>query len=126
MPTLHFVCYSLCRVGNAHPTFCLLLEKGAKNAQSRYAVFSFLAGFWRFNYSESIAKITQPTLVLIGEKASNISRSGIKETPEERLKVYLKHLPNGEGLLLPGRNVLPYESTKEFVAAVAKFVDFNR
>jgi len=99
------------------------LEKGAKNDQSRYAVFSFLAGFWRFDYSESIAKITQPTLVLIGEKSSNISRSGLKEKPEERLELYLKNLPNSQGYLLPGRNVLPYESTKEFVAAVAKFVD---
>ncbi|MBR8829043.1 MAG: alpha/beta hydrolase [Gomphosphaeria aponina SAG 52.96 = DSM 107014] len=101
------------------------LEKGAVNPKSRYAVFSFLAGFWRKDYAESMGKITQPTLVLIGEKASNISRSGIKEKPEERLELYLKNLPNSQGYLLPGRNVLPYELTKEFVAAVAKFVNFN-
>lgn len=99
------------------------LDSGAKNLASRYAVFSFLAGFWRQDYSEAIAAISQPTLVVVGEKASSISQAGKAETPDQRLADYLEHLPKGRGLKLPGRNVLPYESTGEFVAAFAPFID---
>ncbi|MGK7873971.1 MAG: alpha/beta fold hydrolase [Xenococcaceae cyanobacterium] len=98
------------------------LQKGAVNPNSRHAVFSFLSGFWRQDYSQSIAEISQPTLVVVGEKASSISRTGTSETPEERIALYLKHLPNGQGCKIPGRNVLPYESTNEFVSVVAEFV----
>ena len=99
------------------------LETGAKNPASRYAVFSFLAGFWRENYKEAIAAISQPTLVVVGDTASSISREGKGETPDQRLADYLEYLPAGRGLKIPGRNVLPYESTAEFVAAIAPFVD---
>jgi pimeloyl-ACP methyl ester carboxylesterase len=98
------------------------LEKGAANSKTRHAVFSFLAGFWRQNYQKSIQNIQQPTLVLVGEKASNISQADSPETPEQRLEFYLKNLPNGQGRKIPGRNVLPYESTNEFVSVVADFV----
>lgn len=98
------------------------LEDGAGNPDSRYAVFSFLAGFWRQNYEKAIASTAQPTLVVVGETASSISRSGKSETPEERTTEYTKHLPHGQARLIPGRNVLPYESTAEFVAVVAEFV----
>ena len=99
------------------------LEQGAVAPQSRYAVFSFLAGFWRQDYSQAIAQITQPTLVVVGEEASSISSAGKSETPEERLNAYLKRLPNGQGRIISGRNVLPYESTEKFVATVAEFVN---
>jgi pimeloyl-ACP methyl ester carboxylesterase len=98
------------------------LESGAVNPASRYAVFSFLAGFWRQNYEKTIAAISQPTLVVVGDKASSISKAGQAETPEQRMMEYLKHLSQGQGCQIPGRNVLPYESTPEFVAVVAKFV----
>ena len=98
------------------------LLDGAANPASRYAVFSFLAGFWRQNYEKAIATISQPTLVVVGEKATSISRRGQSETPEQRLAQYLKHLPQGQGCQIPGRNVLPYESTTEFVCVVAEFV----
>ncbi|MBW4560138.1 MAG: alpha/beta hydrolase [Mojavia pulchra JT2-VF2] len=99
------------------------LVAGAENTGNRYAVFSFLAGFWRQNYSSDIAYINQPTLVVVGETASSISQEGKKETPDERLADYLACLPQGRGIKLPGRNVLPYESTPEFVAAIAPFID---
>lgn len=99
------------------------LVKGASNLNSRYAVFSFLAGFWRENYEQAIAEIEQPTLVVFGDKASSISRKGITETPAQRLENYLHHLPNARGCQIPGRNVLPYESTEKFVAVVAEFVN---
>ena len=98
------------------------LMASADNIASRYAVFSFLAGFWRENYDRDIARISQPTLVVLGDKASSISREGQQETPEGRLADYLKHLPNGQGVTIPGRNVLPYESAAEFVKAIAPFV----
>ncbi|NEO45335.1 MAG: alpha/beta hydrolase [Moorea sp. SIO4A3] len=94
------------------------LQKGAINPASRYAVFSFLAGFWRQNYQQAIANTSQPTLVVVGEQASSISKLGKSETPEDRLAQYIKHLPQGEGRKIPGRNVLPYESTYEFVKVV--------
>ncbi|MEG4531936.1 alpha/beta fold hydrolase [Microcoleus sp. D2_18a_D3] len=99
------------------------LQAGAANPDSRHAVFSFLAGFWRQDYSGTIQKFDRPVLVVMGEKASSISQAGKEEKPDERLAQYLATFPNAEGLLMPGRNVLPYESTAEFVAAVAEFVD---
>ncbi len=98
------------------------LEKGAKNPQSQYAVFSFLAGFWRQNFSQAIAQINQPTLVLVGSQASTISKTDKTETPEQRINTYLKYLPQAKGNQISGRNVLPYESTEEFVKAVSKFL----
>jgi len=98
------------------------LLDGAVNPDSRYAVFSFLAGFWRQDYEKAIASISLPTLVVVGEKATSISRKGLSETPEQRIAQYLKHLPHGQARQIPGRNVLPYESTAEFVAVVAEFV----
>ena len=98
------------------------LERDAVNPKSRHAVFSFLAGFWRQDYSQSIANISQPTLVVFGEVASSISRKGIPETPQQRVELYLKYLPNSQARQIPGRNVLPYESTADFVTVVADFV----
>jgi pimeloyl-ACP methyl ester carboxylesterase len=99
-----------------------MLREGAKNPESRHAVFSFLAGFWRQDYSGYLACINQPTLVVLGETASSISKEGKKETPDERMADYLTCLPQGSGVKLPGRNVLPYESTTEFIEAIAPFI----
>ncbi|MEM8721947.1 MAG: alpha/beta hydrolase [Cyanobacteria bacterium P01_G01_bin.39] len=98
------------------------LTEGATDLQTRYAVFSFLAGFWREDYSSDIAQISQPTLVVFGEQSSSISSEGKSETVPERLKSYISHLPQGEGCLIPGRNVLPYESTSEFVKVMTEFL----
>ncbi len=99
------------------------LLAGAENPASRHAVFSFLAGFWRQDYTSSIASIEQPTLAVMGETASSISQKSKKETPDERLTHYLACLPQGQGIKINGRNVLPYESTAEFVAAIATFIN---
>ena len=98
------------------------LEKGAKNPQSKYAVFSFLAGFWRQDFSQLITQIHQPTLVLVGNQASTISKTKIIETPKQRINTYLKYLPQAKGSQISGRNVLPYESTAEFVKTVSEFL----
>jgi pimeloyl-ACP methyl ester carboxylesterase len=99
------------------------LQAGAANPDSRHAVFSFLAGFWRQDYSSTIQKFDRPALVVMGETASSISQAGKEEKPDERLAQYLANFPNAEGLLIHGRNVLPYESTAEFVAAVSEFAN---
>jgi pimeloyl-ACP methyl ester carboxylesterase len=98
------------------------LVAGAANISSRHAVFSFLAGFWRQDYTSLIAAVKQPTLVVMGEAASSISKAGKQETADDTLADYLACLPQGRGVKIPGRNVLPYESTAEFVRAIAPFI----
>jgi pimeloyl-ACP methyl ester carboxylesterase len=98
------------------------LNLGSRNMASRYAVFSFLAGFWRKGYYEQIRQLKQATLIVMGEKASSIGKKGKQETPDERLTEYLTCLPNAQGVKIPGRNVLPYESTSEFVQAITEFI----
>ena len=98
-----------------------MLDQGAADPASRHAVFAFLARFWQKGYAEKIRKIPYPTLALFGETASSISKSGKQESPDQRLNLYLENLPQGEGYKLPGRNVLPYESTAAFTHAVSEF-----
>jgi pimeloyl-ACP methyl ester carboxylesterase len=110
-----------------------MLAAGSRNMASRYAVFSFLAGFWRQDYAEAIAHIQQPTLIVMGEAASTIDRttaqvmeqakqkSGGQES-EKRIQAYIDHFPRAQGISIQGRNVLPYESTAEFVGAIAPFL----
>jgi pimeloyl-ACP methyl ester carboxylesterase len=99
------------------------LQQGAKNPESRHAVFAFLAGFWRQDYSSAISSIQQPTLVVLGEDISSIAKEGKGLKPDQWLADYLARLPKGRGVKIPGRNVLPYESTPEFVKAVAPFIN---
>ena len=111
------------RAEDVDETWLNTLTKGAANPDSRYAVFSFLAGFWRQDYSAVISKITQAALVVMGKNASTISRNSTGETPEDKIDFYLQHLPNGRGCQIAGRNVLPYESTSEFVTVVQEFIN---
>lgn len=98
------------------------LVAGARDPASRHAVFAFLARFWQQGYGEEIRAIAQPTLALFGQEASSVSRSGKSESPQDRLQIYLDALPAGQGALLPGRNLLPFEATTAFGDAVARFV----
>ncbi|MBD2081996.1 alpha/beta fold hydrolase [Leptolyngbya sp. FACHB-17] len=99
-----------------------MLKKGAEDLESRHAVFAFLSSFWRQDYTERIAKIHQPVLAVFGDQASSISREGKGEKASDRLDDYLEKFPNAKGVIIPGRNVLPYESTKEFVESIEGFV----
>ncbi|MEL6939347.1 MAG: alpha/beta hydrolase [Cyanobacteria bacterium J06598_1] len=105
-----------------------MLNAGSRDMNSRYAVFSFLAGFWRQDYSEAIARIQQPVLIVMGETASTIDRTVAKQakrlpsSSEKRLQDYLDHFPRARGVGIPGRNVLPYESVPDFAQVVASFV----
>ena len=67
--------------------------------------------------------IHQPTFLVLSEsQASTISKTDKIETPEQRMNAYLKYLPQAKGHQISGRNVLPYESTAEFVKAVSEFL----
>jgi pimeloyl-ACP methyl ester carboxylesterase len=94
----------------------------AQNIAGRYAVFSFLARFWQKDYTQAIAAIQQPTLIVVGDTASSISQAGRSETPDQRLTKYLTYLQKGEGIKVAGRNVLPYESTAQFIAGISPFI----
>ncbi|HLP87619.1 MAG TPA: alpha/beta fold hydrolase [Nostocaceae cyanobacterium] len=94
----------------------------AQDMGGRYAVFSFLARFWQQDYSQAIASVTQPTLLVMGESAASISKEGKKETPDQRLAQYLQYLPRGQGVKMTGKNIMPYENAVEFVDAIAPFI----
>lgn len=98
-----------------------MLEKAAINPMNRFAVFSFLAGFWRKDYSKLMAKLEQKILLLMGEKATSVSKEGFKETPQQRVELYRKNIPNLTAKIMKGRNVLPYESTEDFVRETISF-----
>ena len=92
------------------------LTEGAKDLQSRYAVFSFLAGFWREDYTSDIASIELPTLIVLGKQTSSISKESLTETLPERANSYVKYLTTSARVSnIEGRNVLPVESTSSFV-----------
>jgi len=99
------------------------LEQDAGDTAGRYAVFSFLAGFWRKDYTDTIETLPQPTLVLFGQEASGIDRISKADDAQKRLKDYLKHIPHSSGKLISGRNVLPYEATEEFVTATGQWLE---
>lgn len=113
-----------------------MLHKGSRDMDSRYAVFSFLAGFWRQDYAAKIARIQQPVLVVMGENASTIDRktakqieqqieqsASVEQASRKRLQDYIDHFPRAEGVSIRGRNVMPYEAPDEFVKAIAPFIN---
>lgn len=106
-----------------------MLHAGSQEMASRYAVFSFLAGFWRQNYAAAIAHIDQPTLIVMGVTASPIDRTTARQTDDDaevasqqRLQTYLERFPHAQGIQVTGRNVMPYESAAEFAQAIAPFI----
>ena len=99
-----------------------MLAEGSEDMRSRFAVFAFLAGFWRQNYADKLQQISVPTYVVFGELASSIGRDGKPETAQERLSAYLKGMSKATGTTMTGRNVLPYENTPEFITAIEAFV----
>lgn len=98
------------------------LQAGAKDSRTRHAVFSFLSGFWRQDWTPALTSLAAPTLALLGEGASSISRTKTSDTAQQRLETYCQHLPNARGeIIMTGRNVLPYENTREFVRISTEF-----
>ncbi|MEB3288813.1 MAG: alpha/beta hydrolase [Leptolyngbya sp.] len=96
------------------------LREDAQDSGGRYAVYSFLAGFWRQDYTDIMARISVPTRVIFGDAASGINRLSRTDPPQQRLDDYLRLIPTATGTMIPGRNVLPYESTAAFVDALRR------
>ncbi|MEB3323028.1 MAG: alpha/beta hydrolase [Synechococcaceae cyanobacterium] len=96
-----------------------MLEQGSRSMDTRHAVFSFLAGWWRRDYGAALAELRCPVLALFGERASGIGRGGGKDPPARKVADYASRLPAAEARLLPGRNVLPWEQPEAFADAVA-------
>lgn len=99
------------------------LQEGSEDMATRHAVFSFLAGFWRVDYTKAIEAVQQPTFVLFGDEASGIDRVSKTESAQQRLNDYLQHMPNAQGKLIAGRNVMPYESTQIFAEETAQWMN---
>lgn len=109
-----------------------MLHEGSRDMNSRYAVFSFLAGFWRQDYESAMQQIQQPTLIVMGKEASTIDRSVAKQVDstsisnvDKRVKDYLANWHSAKSVNIGGRNVLPYESVDEFTKVVQLFIDQN-
>ena len=102
-----------------------MLRQGARDMASRHAVFSFLAGWWRRDYSQEMAAITCPALALFGEHACGIGRSGKGEgdAPAAKLEDFPQLLPHARADLVPGRNVVPWERPEAFAQAVTTWLE---
>ena len=155
---------TLAKVDEAYLDIC---AAGARDAASRHAVFSFVAGTWRRDYRSLLAEITLPTLVLSGRDVGAAGAGGGKAAPAEGDRTSYKGLlswfavlrKGGDGgrfdqvardlgtdparkledfaaaltaasaagkvdtALLPGWNVLVYESPVELAAELAAFVE---
>lgn len=114
----------------AHPeevdeAWLAMLEEGSRDLETCWAVLSFLAGLWRHDYHHQLESLALPVLTLFGEQASgiSISRDGRAERPEQKAATYAERLPLADSRLLPGRNVLPWESAEESGRAVISWLE---
>ena len=98
------------------------LHDGSKKMDSRWAVFSFLAGFWRCGWEPTLISVQVPFLVIFGRSATGIGRSSNRDDLEERLQTFNSKLNNAEIFTIEGRNVLPYESTQLCVNCVQEWL----
>jgi pimeloyl-ACP methyl ester carboxylesterase len=98
------------------------LVEGSRSMATRWAVFSFLAGFWRRNWEPQLTELTIPLLVVFGQSATGIGRSRDWDDLSERLDTYRRQLPQAAITTIEGKNVLPYESTQACVACVRSWL----
>ena len=95
-----------------------MLEKGSRAMETRWAVYSFLAGFWRRNWGPELSGLDIPVQILFGNSAAGIGSSRRWDDLNERLDTYRKKLPYASISTIPGKNVLPYETTEECVSSI--------
>ncbi len=98
------------------------LEQGSAPMASRWAVFSFLAGFWRRNWEPQLCSLSIPVLVVFGRDATGIGRSRRWDDADERIATFKSKLPRAEIRTISGRNVLPFESAEACVEAVQSWL----
>ena len=99
------------------------LERGSRPLSSRWAVFSFLAGFWRQNWEPILMDLSIPVLVVHGTTATGIGRSKRWDDADERVATYAEKMPSATIRLVEGRNVLPYESSHDCVRCVREWFE---
>ena len=98
------------------------LSEGSRAMNTRWAVFSFLAGFWRRDWEPQLTGLTLPLQVVFGGSATGIGRSRCWDDLDERLATYRRKLPKAAIDTIPGRNVLPYESADACVGCVSRWL----
>ena len=89
---------------------------------TRWAVYSFLAGFWRRDWEPQLTGLKIPVQIIFGTKATGIGSSKSWDDLDERLGTYKDKMPRASISTIPGRNVLPYESTEECVSSVSEWL----
>ena len=97
------------------------LDEGSRNMNSRWAVYSFLAGFWRRDWEPQLTSLTLPLQVIFGDSATGIGRSRSWDDLDQRLATYRQKLQGAVIKTIPGRNVLPYESPEDCVKCVRRW-----
>lgn len=97
------------------------LSEGSRAMNTRWAVYSFLAGFWRRDWEPQLTGLTLPLQVVFGTSATGIGRSRSWDDLDQRLATYRQKLPQAVIETIPGRNVLPYESTEACVNSVRRW-----
>jgi pimeloyl-ACP methyl ester carboxylesterase len=99
------------------------LRQGSRAMETRWAVYSFLAGFWRRDWEPQLTQLRLPLLVVFGRSATGIGRSRDWDDLDQRLSTYRLKLPAAAIETIPGRNVLPYESTEACVQCVSTWLN---
>ena len=98
------------------------LRQGSRSMDTRWAVYSFLAGFWRRGWEPQFTHLRLPQLVVFGHSATGIGRSRSWDDLDQRLATYQQKLPAATIETIPGRNVLPYESTEACVRCISSWL----
>ena len=99
-----------------------MLQQGSRSMETRWAVYSFLAGFWRRDWEPQLTELKIPMQILFGANATGIGSSKNWDDLDQRLKTYADKLPNASISTIPGRNVLPYESTEDCVTCIREWL----
>ena len=70
----------------------IVCSRGAQDASSRHAVFSFVAGTWRKDYRALLGRLALPTLVVSGRDVGAAGAGVGKAQPEQVDKTSYKGL----------------------------------
>ena len=99
-----------------------MLIQGSRAMDTRWAVYSFLAGFWRQNWEQQLTGLRIPLQIVFGANATGIGPSRNEDDLHERMDAYFRKLPDAAISTIPGRNVLPYESTDLCVTSMRRWL----
>ena len=99
-----------------------MLKQGSQAMDTRWAVYSFLAGFWRQGWEAQLTGLKIPVQIIFGNNATGIGSSRNWDDLHERLATYKRKLPSASINTIPGRNVLPYESSEDCVNSVSEWI----